>query len=444
MATKTKLTDLQGESFLTHFQKHAFESVRNAYATEHTFYEALDGSVSTSLAEDVFSLIQIQRSVLVEQGNDRVFVEGMLFVLKCVQHEHMERYHQRMYVTLEETCAAANDFLRMSERMENLVEELTSQRGKTENSPFLSLGDDLVHELSRLAVQATERSLVFLLRKIQHNTSIPQTIFSAAWEEELIQNEVVKELMQSIDDYLSTVKRYLSDEILYNKALWMAANACICFYVRSLIQKADACRRRRDKPFISTRRALLRMSDDIAIISEYLESHPELSRRIRPDLDTLHLIRESLGAPDIDALESFIIVLHKRTGSDSLVTRQFVTDLQWLVGQVETGKEAFDHVKSDLQMVTDRVQEQQSQTTMCKNTSQLVRLDDMLRALYEDRLVQGLLPVCWLCLPTPAEVTGEPDEQKLARRFRQITRSVAQLGFRTQSSARTEEQTPLT
>lgn len=398
----------------------------------------------TSLAEDVFSLIEIQRSVLVEQGNERVFVEGMLFVLKTVHHEHMERYNQRMFGTLEETCAAANDFLRMSERMEKLLEDLANQLYKKDKSPFATLGEDLVHELSRLAVQATERTLVFLLRTIQHGTSIPQMIFSAAWEEELTQNEVVKELMQRIDDYLNTVKRFLSDDILYTKALWTAANACICFYVRSLIQKADACRRRRDKPFISTRRALLRMSDDIAVISEYLESHPELSRRIRPDLDTLHLIRESLGAPDIDALEGFIIVLHKRTGSDSLVTRQFVTDLQWLVGQVETGKEAFDHVKSDLQMVTQRVQEQQTQSALCKNTSQLVRLDDMLRALYEDRLVQGLLPVCWMCLPIPAEVTGEPEEQKLARRFRQITRSVAQLGFRSQSSPRTEEHKPLT
>lgn len=411
--------------------------------TEHTSYESLDGSLSTSLAEDVFSLIEIQRNVLAEQGNERVFVEGMLFVLKCVQHEHMERYHQRMFGTLEETCAAANDFLRMSERMEKLVAELTEQLTKKDKSPLAALGEELVHELSRLAVHATERSLVFLLRTVQHDTSIPQMIFSAAWEEELIQNEVVKELTQKIDDYLSTLRLFLSDDILYNKAVWMAANACICFYVRSLIQKADACRRRRDKPFMSTKRALLRMSDDIAIISEYLEGHPELSRRIRPDLDTLHLIRESLGATDTAALEGFIIVLHKRTGSDLLVTRQFVTDLQWLVGQVKSGKEAFDHVKTDLQMVTKRVQEQKKQPTIVKNTSQLVRLDDMLKALYEDRLVQGLLPVCWMCLPTPAEVTGEPDEQNVARRVRQITRSVAQLGFRSRPT-RKEEHKPLT
>lgn len=384
--------------------------------------------------------------MLAEQGNERVFVEGMLFVLRCVQHEHMERYHQRMFGTLEETCAAANDFLRMSERMEKLVAKLTDQFSVSNKckSPFATLGDELVHELSRLAVHATERTLVFLLRKIQHETSIPQMIFSAAWEEDLIRNEVVKELTQKIDDYLSTVKLFLSDVILYNKAVWMAANACICFYVRSLIQKAEACRRRRDKPFISTKRALFRMSDDIAIISDYLESHPELSRRIRPELDTLHLIRESLGASDISALEGFIIVLHKRTGSDSLVTRQFVTDLQWLVGQVQTGKEAFDHVKPDLQMVTERVQEQQKQRAIHKNTAQLVRLDDMLRALYEDRLVQGLLPVCWMCLPIPAEVSGEPVEQNVARRFRQITRSVAQLGFRPRLSTRTDEHKPLT
>lgn len=407
--------------------------------TEHTPYESLDGSLSTSLAEDVFSLVEIQRNVLAEQGNERVFVEGMLFVLKCLQHEHHERYHQRMFGTLDETCAASNDFLRMSERMEKLVRELIGQSSTMGKSPLVRLGEDLVHELSRFAVQAAERSLVFLMRTIQHETSIPEMIFSAAWEEEFVQNEVVKELTQKIDDFLNTVKKLLSDDILYNKVVWTAVNACICFYVRSLIEKAEACRRRRDRPFICTKRALLRMSDDIAIISECFESHPELSRRIRPELDTLHLIRESLGVSDTTTLESFIIVLHKRTGSDPLITRQFVTDLQWLVGQARNGKEAFDHVKSDLQMVTQHVKEQQQQPIIHKNTSQLVRLDDMLRALYEDRLVQGLLPICWLCLPIPAEVSGEPDEQRLARRFRQLTRSVAQLGFGSSPSARNKE-----
>jgi hypothetical protein len=437
---------------------------------EHTCYKTSDGTLATSLAEDVLSLLETQRSVLwsfIKEsdliGTDaglELFVDGMIFCLTCLKQSQM--CHRLVFLTtLEDSMASANDYFRMSERLEKFVREMsrkyvpaaapkacsfsrnTSGQDYSEKPQWQQLGDSLVSQFSQDAVYAAERAQVFILRFVQKETSIPSELFSNAWEIDWTHNEVTARLLKISDDYLRNVHRYLCNEYLYHKALIISARAIVCFYVRCLVQKAESIGRmnrqlgdflgKRGKPFQRPKRAVVRMRDDLAIITEYFEGkakgNPVLKRMIRKEVGTLEVIQECLGAgDDLASLESFIVVIHKRTGADSLVTRYFVGDLYLLVtlrsneGRC-TINHALDQLQPDLQMVTTRMNE----TRPVKTDSELsfVRLDEMLRALYEDRIAQGLLPICWTCLPK--DIVQDSDENVLARRIRSATRNISEL-----------------
>ena len=147
------------------------------------------------------------------------------------------------------------------------------------------------------------------------------------------------------------------------------------------------------------------MMDDIGLMREFFHNKTKdnapLTRAIRSELNTLELIHDVLVATsqDPESLESFIVVLHKRTGADALVTKHFVGDLWLLVaqsrqdGSLRTVARTLDGLQPDLQMVTSRMQERSAHGIGTKELS-FVRLDEMLKVMYEDRIVQGLLPVC--------------------------------------------------
>jgi hypothetical protein len=142
----------------------------------------------------------------------------------------------------------------------------------------------------------------------------------------------------------------------------------------------------------------------------------------------LELIHECLINTEVDddSLESFIVVLHKRTGADALVTRYFLEDLWLLVARREELRlidETMVVLQPDLRMVTTRLKE-----TAPKNASDVsfVKLDEMLRALYEDRIAQGALPLCWTCLPK-VETEGN---KLVANRIRKLTRSLADIRWK--------------
>merc|ERR1712224_476423 len=104
-----------------------------------------DHGYQTTLAEDVIFLINSQQKVLIEylttngyeiNGHSNctvgrvVFMDGMTFLFQQV-HEIQTRNRVLFLTNLKDTCAAANDFLRMSTLFENLLEDLYC------NYPFL-------------------------------------------------------------------------------------------------------------------------------------------------------------------------------------------------------------------------------------------------------------------------------------------------------------------
>ena len=473
------------------------------------------GALSTSLPEDVAFLVDTQVAVLrgylessgLWEDSARgaaLFADGMLHVVhSLMEAQRLSRRSALVaFGTLEDCCAASNDFLRLAEKMESLLEKLhddvpftrevkgherQKEEKKTADTGLASAEKDddddgtsvfavaylngqwneYVSQLSRDAVSCAEQAQQFAMRAITRSTTIASDLFGRDWEDVWTNNEVACRLVDLVDDFLSDLYVYLSNDYCYRKAAANVCKAVVCFYVRCLVVKAESVSKegrrlrrtmammgmnpsvgggvdlgigggsRGDEPgpFRSASRALMRMRGDIRILKDYFSSKADgdaaLSRIVSEEMYILELIRECLDAGDEDSLQSFIVVIHKRTGADSLVTAMFVQDL-WTLVEDEKGKsglnEAMMGMEQDLHMVTARMKEVQLANAggagKKKDQISFVRLDEMLKALYEDRLVHGALPACWACLP---RVEADDGHEVVAKKIRKFTRSLAEM-----------------
>lgn len=432
----------------------SLSSSHHNYRVEHNrLRSAKFGSLSTTLAEDVFSLLRAEANVLVDYivGDAKLpsdsrtgaclFVDGIEHVFQVLKQSQMSS-RLCFLTTLEDCAAAANDFFRMSELMEVFLGELLKMIPSLSVNSDLSAsvlqeGNVLITLFTQDAVMAAERTQVFIMRAVQ-STSISSDFFSLAWENDWTQNEVSFSMVAIFDEYLIRTKRYLANDFLYHKAVAMSARAMTCFYIRCLINKADSVTRRRRnrervglhgerQPFQCHARAQRRLGDDIKVMINFFRESSggdvTLLRIIANEMHILELIRECLGTEDAESLKSFIVVIHKRTGTDPLVTRYFVGDL-WILTAHKRGRaniqKAVQQLQPDLQMVTARMKHQ----SFCSyDELSFVRLDNMLKVLYEDRVAQGMLPACWACLP---KVETEGNEV-VAKQIRNLTRKMVEM-----------------
>jgi hypothetical protein len=407
------------------------------------------GTLTTSIPEDLVHLIDLQfvtlREYLVQQNiiltsvGDAVVAKVLGAVAARIQHNQRSFRPHFLYASVDEACAAANDWLRLSDKLEAWL-ETTIDRLVESSIMVVTLKSDgasLVADLSGEAVQSAEHVQVLVMRKVQR-TAVASDLFSRSWEDDWTHNEVMHELLEIFDLDLARVETFLVAEHLYQKALTSCCKALVCFYIRCLVQKADSVslrRRNRERmgragerqAFSNADRALRRMQDDIALLRDFFRNKSveklTLSRILGDEMRVLELIHECLSAEDSDSLESFIVVIHKRTGADALVTRHFVSDL-WLLVQRETGggqlRQTISTLEPDLQMVSASIQERLASGP---TDHSYVRVDLMLRAMYEDRIAQGLLPVCWTCLPK----TGEEGSEVVGQKIRSFSRKLVEL-----------------
>lgn len=464
------------EEFASRFKQHSTDSIRNAYEVESSVKRSdVTGALSSSLAEDVVSLCYLQWNMLQEYcittiiydtpaGNE-LFREGMHHIARSVRLMHTCKL-PLLWTSLSSCCRAANDFSRMADKLEVLwckmcvqhpfLQAQNSSDDKTDPddddddddkttaqqpgvADLAKEWNQLVNQLVCDAVASAERAQVFIMRDINRNTTIGSDFFSTAWERDLTHNEVMLQLIQLTDGYLSDIRSCLVNEHLWCKALLTTCKGIVCFYVRCLVEKADNVSRRRKnrdrltqkgerKPFLVPNRALRRMWDDVNILRDFFlqkaDGNPTLTRMLANEMYILEVIHECLDSDDEHSVESFIFVIHKRTGADALVTRHFLGDL-WLLVAHKQGKVQIDKMvsmlQSDLRLVSSRIQEEAILLDKAKrNDMSFVRLDEMLRTMYEDRIAQGMLPACWACVPKKVEAEDKWFAIDIVRSFTRV------------------------
>jgi hypothetical protein len=147
------------------------------------------------------------------------------------------------------------------------------------------------------------------------------------------------------------------------------------------------------------------MNYDIEVLRDYFysaakESAP-LGRVIANELSVLVVFSEcmglAVGQTGADSLEKFVVVVHKRTGGDSEVTKHFLSDLWLLMGPKNEHlvvESAVRRMYAELQLVSARLKEKDSADSLARKDTIGLRLDEMLKTLYEERILQEKSSVC--------------------------------------------------
>lgn len=381
------------------------------------------GALSTSLAADVFSLIGIQRDVLHDflvshellstKEGDIMLVDGLLSTFRELKQTQLD-HHSVFLATLETTCAAANDFFRMSELMEAVMADLVktypfleTPREGCQAAVLLRECSELVGIFTQDSVYAAERTHIFILQAV-NSSSIRSDFFSEEWEDDWTSNEVAVAMAKLFDSDLGDIQHFLCDEFLYHKAVVDAAKALVCFYVHCLIDKAHCVRRQR-KPrnriarhrdqhaFRDHERALQRMHGDLNVLRGFILDKVKGQKAsgwiITNEFLFLDLIHEWLRSNDLALRESLTIAIHERI-MDASVTRQFIGDL-WQLSEKQDGKEVIDRAIASLEPSRPKELSDTSEAEMS-----FVSLIEMMRGIYKGGIVSRLVPMSRGLIPS--------------------------------------------
>eukprot|EP01083_Nonionella_stella_P019568 54340_1 len=146
--------------------------------------------------------------------------------LRAKQLSSRDRYLK----DLETCCAAANDFQRMSEQVEDVVQDLIDQSDLFSSGGMKMMEDScgaLVALYNRDSVFAAQRAHSFILEPIWN--AISDDLFGPNWEVELTHNELIMTLIRTLDDSMGSLETYLDE--LFKKTLDALVAVTVVFYV---------------------------------------------------------------------------------------------------------------------------------------------------------------------------------------------------------------------
>ena len=316
--------------------------------------------------------------------------------------EKQMTYRHTFLRTFESCIAASNDFMKMSNMLQDVMEyHISGQQQGEENEEFIvavqQLVSILIQRFTNDAVYSCERAIMFIVNNIQ-DSNIPHQLFSHEWEDEFTHNQIMISIIDTIEDYLVDMKTYLEDPYLYSKAIITCLRSAICFYVQCFINKANKLRgvlsstkvkaytafvpggksktlqKVISTSFLNPKRAICRMKYDIQILQEYFERTTNsaarnstiavLRKAVEKELSVFVILMEcmelavathhassSMSSSDSsvsssnNSLEELVFVVHKRTGGNVHVTQNFLSDLWLLFG----GDGGGNHHESDKQ-----------------------------------------------------------------------------------------------
>jgi hypothetical protein len=411
---------------------------------------AITGILSTPLPEDIFTLVDAQLTLLDEflsatsltmtDTGNAITVDALLSIFRILYYKQSHYAYDSLFLRDFDSCIArSNDYWRMAKKTDRMIHDLSKERyphlnwnstkskmrkRKKKMEPEWDRSTNLVEQkASNLvdlftsdAIQASQRTAIYIIKAIQQS-DIPREFFSRHWEE-LTNNEVAKYTVRVYGDYLSDIKQTLESEYLYQKIVCTLIRCTVCFYIKCFILKAERVRRygrRRNSNrirtdlFLSPNRAILRMTHDIEVFQKFFlrisEGSTTLERIATNECSVLNVLflecmAYAAGQSGADSLEEFIIVVHKRTGADSDVTRCFLSDIFILMScknDHHSVEGTIRKMKEDLDMIKESIEEEQIKTLSIQSTkddSSYFRLDEMLKSIYEDRILQENTVFC--------------------------------------------------
>lgn len=245
----------------------------------------------------------------------------------------------------ETCCAAANDFLRMSDKCEEIIEEI---KRECKLQPH---DEDVLDEQTAALLTLYSSDAVFCAKKTHIycfqpiEEAIANELFSLEWEQELTHNELALTLVRTLDDFMEDLETFL-DELMVTKAVEAQISSSVNFYIRCLLKKSSTHNSKKSV-FTNDEVAIRRMRGDSHVMREYFdglaESTPSLSRIIETEFSLLECIFELIsvaaGVSKSDA-QDFILILQKRV-KNIYITKLVVGDL-WHLGNPNGERDIYE------------------------------------------------------------------------------------------------------
>jgi len=328
---------LAQEEFLVRTRSQTDEWLNNVYNANRETHQTIELRLTTSLCEDVFSLAAVQlrtiRERLSRKSEALVMAVCVIFSqLRAKQIGSRDKFLQE----LETCCAAANDFQRMAEQCEDVLQDLLEHCDLPEQS--IKMLEDacmtLVSLYSADAVFASQKTHIYIFQPIWR--TISDDIFGPKWEDDLTNNELALSLTRTLEDFMGDLETFL-DEFMLKKAVDALVTSSVIFYVKCLLLKAEKHNSNRVSWFGNVEKSFERMFGDIKVIRDYFEAlaegMPALTKHIEKEFELLTTVQElmKIAAGSMESEpRDFILVLHKVI-RDVNITKKIVGDLWHLV-----------------------------------------------------------------------------------------------------------------
>lgn len=323
------------EDFLAQYRSKASELIKSAYVTaDRSLRITSSGRLSTNLCEDLMYLLRVQVAALDEfldalssspptqegemMAHSDIYIEAVSSILHALYVRQIAS-RDTFLIDLEGCCAAANDFCRLSESLEEWADEIwcqSRQRFETpssDGSPY-SIGlmqekelPDLIRLLVSDADYAVRLSCRFALDEEELLESGALGLFGREWEMEGTagSSKALSFLLGIVEKYLGDVEEYIGEENLYRKAIETIIQGSAVVYVECLLRRAKMVGMNREE-ITKRRRAMVKSISGCEENCSALPFSDPLyaSRRVREEIYAIKTFFKSwvLEVPAVDRI----------------------------------------------------------------------------------------------------------------------------------------------
>ena len=258
-------------------------------STDHAKSQTGEGYLITSLPEDVFALAGVQLRTIRERLTKKssVLVDAVTIVFMSMQQK--QRLSRNAFLKdLETCCAAANDFVRMTDQCDEIVEELLDNTDlpPQDQQTVQEVANELMRQYTNDAMFAAQSIHTYIFEPI--NEDLATRLFSESWENDTT-NEAALTIVRTIEDFMTDIEEWMED-VMVRKLVDGLVRASINFYIKHLLLKADKSGKK-SLCFQDTQKALSRINGDVGEIRNFFQgmtdSFPALQRVINAEFEIM-------------------------------------------------------------------------------------------------------------------------------------------------------------
>mmetsp|Transcript_14069 Transcript_14069/g.21029 ORF Transcript_14069/g.21029 Transcript_14069/m.21029 type:complete len:610 (+) Transcript_14069:265-2094(+) len=345
LAMYWKVHMLAQDEFLIRTKATTDKWLQQVYSMEREVWQTKEGRLVTSLCEDLVTIISAQIWTMQSRlsgSSSSAFIIGVCLTFSRLREKQLDS-RDIFFTDLDSCCAAANNFLRISEKLEELFRELIQLGDMSGNAINMLEGcrGDLVSTFCNDAVYSAEKAHSYIFQPIRK--SLSEKIFDHAWLN-LTHNELALSLTRTLGEFINDKITFL-DEFLVSKLVFSILKATVIFYLECIIRVAGNKSKGNLPFFHDASVAIKRFEDDISILRDFFESTitlislPSMPKAYARELEILSIVNELLiiaarnsSEEDLseDNATNLILQLHKYL-EDIKLTRWLVGDIWYLV-----------------------------------------------------------------------------------------------------------------